>query len=79
MISEVLIDHQPILDRTDKERFDLWKETVTQMISSLTSSDIDMETGVRLDYLIVLRSIVAHPYVLKHKSLKQILKMFKLI
>jgi len=50
--------------------------SVHQDLFHVSSDDLDDETGIRLDELLVLRQIAGNPWVLKFERLENIIKMF---
>lgn len=60
-----------------QEQFDTFiEETIPQSLFSVMPTDIDDETGVRCDEIILLRLLNQHPEALRYKSLASFVQDF---
>lgn len=60
-----------------KEQFDQWfYEDVPCALFHVSSTDLDDETGVRIDELKLVNMIAHEPQVLKYRTLENLVKYF---
>jgi hypothetical protein len=60
-----------------QEEFDTFtNEIIPQQLFHVSTTDIDDETGGKLDEVILVGLIAAHPTCLKHKSLQWFLETY---
>lgn len=64
---------------TEEEQFAEWVAEVNCDLFHVMPTDLDDEYGVRIDQLSVLHMIDQHPWVLKHKTLRELLELFEVL